>query len=185
MARISLDPPRTLLLRVVEAYSRKEYGKVLEPALAYGHSTRVLLDHLRFERRVTRWHALDQGLKHLAVMASAARIGCEWCLDFGYWEGHRLGIAMDKVRKVPGWREHPEAFSETERLVMEYAEAMTATPPAVTDELVAVLRGRLGEAALVELTSMVAIENLRSRVNSAFGLTGQGFAEQCEIRPAS
>jgi hypothetical protein len=32
---------------------------------------------------------------------------------------------------------------------------------------------------------VAARENLRSRVNSAFGLTGQGFSDQCEIRPVS
>jgi hypothetical protein len=31
------------------------------------------------------------------------------------------------------------------------------------------------------LTAMVALENLRSRVNSAFGLTGQGLADRCEV----
>ncbi|WP_308345057.1 hypothetical protein [Streptomyces sp. ISL-94] len=60
---------------------------------------------------------------------------------------------------------------------MEYAEAMTETEPAVTDELAAHLIARLGEAAFVELTAMVSLENRRSRVNSAFGLTSQGFAE--------
>jgi AhpD family alkylhydroperoxidase len=181
MARISLQPRRTPLLRLVEAYSRRRYGAVLEPALALAHNRKVLLADLRFEQRVARWDALDATLKHLAEMVAAARIGCEWCLDFGHWVAHDLGLPHDKVSKVPAWREHPEAFSGTELLVLEYAEAMTATPPAVTDELAARLLERLGEAAFVELTAVVAVENLRSRVNSAFGLTGQGFSDRCEI----
>ena len=43
--------------------------------------------------------------------------------------------------------------------MLAYAEAMTATPPAVTDEMVAGLRRELDDAALVELTMMVAVEN--------------------------
>ena len=39
----------------------------------------------------------------------------------------------------------------------------------------------LGEPALVELTAMVAVENLRSRINSAFGLVSQGFATDCAV----
>jgi alkylhydroperoxidase family enzyme len=183
MARISLDPPRTVLLRAVEAYSRRRYGAVLDPALAYGHHTKILLSYLRFEQKVAKWDALDAGLKHLAETVAAARIGCGWCMDFGYWVADDLGLPLDKIAKVPSWREHPEAFTELEQQVMEYAEAMTATPPTVTDEQSARLREELGEPALVELTTMVAVENLRSRVNSAFGLTGQGFADRCEIRP--
>jgi alkylhydroperoxidase family enzyme len=185
MARISLDPPRSLLVRVVQAYSRRRYGAVLEPALALAHNRKVLMSDLRFEQRVAKWDALDAGLKHLALMVSAARIGCEWCMDFGYWEGHRLGLAPELVRKVPFWREHRNAFSESQLLVMEYAEAMTETPPTVTDELAASLQKELGEAGFVELTVMVAVENLRSRVNSAFGLTGQGFKDRCDLGPAT
>ena len=64
---------------------------------------------------------------------------------------------------------------------MAYAEAMTTTPPGVTDEMVAGLRQQPDDAALVELTMMVAVENVRSRFNSALGLTSQGFRDRCEI----
>lgn len=92
-------------------------------------------------------------------------------------------MSPEKAGKVSSWREHRDAFSDLELLVLDYAESMTATPPTVTDELSARLQKELGEPALVELTMMAAIENLRSRVNSAFGLTGQGFSDQCELRP--
>jgi alkylhydroperoxidase family enzyme len=68
--------------------------------------------------------------------------------------------------------------------VLEYAEAMTATPPTVTDELVESLRKDLSDEQLVELTALVALENQRSRTNAALGLTSQGFKEFCELRPA-
>jgi alkylhydroperoxidase family enzyme len=69
---------------------------------------------------------------------------------------------------------------------MEYAEAMTMTPPRVTDAMVEALRRHLSEAQLVELTAIIAVEDLRSRVNSAFGLTAQGFRDRCELpSPAS
>jgi alkylhydroperoxidase family enzyme len=185
MARISLNPPRTLLVRLMETYSRRMYGKVLEPGLAFGHNRKVLMSYMRFEQKVQKWDALDPGLKHLAEMVAAARIGCEWCMDFGYWLAYDQGMPEDKIRWAPAWREHRGAFTDLEQQVMEYAEAMTTTPPAVTDELSARLGKDLGEAALVELTAVVALENMRSRVNSAFGLTGQGFAEQCELRSVS
>jgi alkylhydroperoxidase family enzyme len=55
---------------------------------------------------------------------------------------------------------------------------MTATPPEVTDEIVAELGRHLSEAQLVELTAVIAVENLRSPINSALGLTAQGFADR-------
>ncbi|MGG7571881.1 carboxymuconolactone decarboxylase family protein [Streptomyces sirii] len=181
MARISLTPRRTLTVRFAQWYSRRAYGKVMEPALAMGHHPRILRSYFSFENKVARWKALDPALKHLAELVSAAAIGCSWCVDFGYWQADRLGLPLTKISKVPAWRDHQESFTELERLVMEYTEAMTATPPTVTDELAESLRGRLGEAAFVELTMMVAVENLRSRVNSAMGLHSQGFSDNCAI----
>ena len=184
MARISLDPPRTLSYRIAARFSRRRYGAVLDPVAAVGHNTPVGLAYGLFELQVERWRTLDQGLKDLAVMAAAATIGCSWCMDFGYWESvTNHGVAAEKIHAVPHWRDS-DVFSELERLVLGYAEAMTETPPAVTDEMVAQLREHLDQAQLVELTAIVAVENLRSRVNSALGLSSQGFKDRCEI-PAS
>lgn len=180
MARISLSPPRTLFYRAMEWYSRRTYGKVLDPAKALGHNPKVLRSDLRFELAVAKWDRLDADLKALAVMASAASIGCSWCMDFGYWENRRRGMDVRKVRDVPVWRES-DAYTTLERDVMEYAEGMSATPPVVADEPAGRLLAALGEAAYVELTAMVAVENLRSRMNSALGLTSQGFKDHCEV----
>jgi AhpD family alkylhydroperoxidase len=113
-------------------------------------------------------------------MASAASIGCSWCLDFGYYLAHQDGLDEEKVRQVPRWRDS-EVFTDLERDVMAYAEAMTSTPPTVTDEQVSRLREQLGDAAVVELTLLVAIENERSRFNSAMGLASQGYSDACEL----
>ena len=185
MARISLDPPRTLSYRLAARFSRRRYGTVLDPVAAVAHNAPVGLAYGLFELQVERWRRLDRGLKDLAVMMAAATIGCSWCMDFGYWEAvMKHDVPAEKIRAVPHWRDS-DAFSGLERLVLEYAEAMTGTPPSVTDELTQRLRGHLSEAQLVELTAIVAVENLRSRINAALGLTAQGFKDRCEIPAAA
>src|SRR5262249_56310415 len=84
MARISLDPPRTLSYRLASWFSRRRYGAVLDPAAALAHNLRVGWSYSLFELQVERWKRLDPGLKDLAVMAAAANIGCSWGMDFGY-----------------------------------------------------------------------------------------------------
>ncbi len=178
--RIPVRMPRDLFGRLVAWYSRRTYGDVLDNGLVLLHHRPALLSLVAFERRVEKWDKLDPDLKTLAVMASASAIGCSWCVDFGYYAAHSKGLRVDKLREVWRWRES-EVFGETERLVLEFAEAMTATPPTVTDAMVARLTGRLGVPATVELAMMVAVENERSRLNSAFGLTSQGFSDRCEL----
>ncbi len=98
------------------------------------HHSRVLLTYVRFERSLARWHRLDDDLKGLAVLAAAARVGCAWCMDFGYWTEHPRGLGPAKLPAVPMWRDS-ELFTLLERQVLAYAEAMSATPPQVTDEI--------------------------------------------------
>jgi alkylhydroperoxidase family enzyme len=180
-ARVSMPEPRSVFGRLMAWYSRRTYGDVLDNGLALLHNPRVLISVLRFEKSVEKWGRLDPGLKTLAEMATAARIGCSWCMDFGFFVTHSRGLDTSKLEEVPRWRDSA-AFTDRERRVLEYAEAMTATPPEVSDELAAALRDDLGEPAFVELTMIVALENERSRFNTALGLTSQGFKDQCELR---
>ena len=166
--------------RLLEAYARRTWGRVPDNAYVVWHNRKVMNAVFAFERKVQRWDALDPHLASFAQMASAATIGCSWCLDFAYFLAHDEGLDEAKVREVPRWRESA-VFTDLEREVMEYAEAMTATPPTVTDEMVARLDEQLGHAAVVELTMMVAIENERSRFNSAMGLASQGYSDVCEL----
>ncbi|GAA2420260.1 carboxymuconolactone decarboxylase family protein [Actinomadura vinacea] len=180
MTRISLDPPRTLRYRLASWITRRKFGAELDPARAMGHHMGVSTGYAMLEMRALRWKAVPHRLKDLALMAASVKIGCSWCVDFGTWEANTHGVPPAKLEAVPAWRDS-DLFDEDERLVMEYAEAMSADPPAVTDELTAALRRYLDERQLVELTMMVALENLRSRFNAAAGLAGQGFKDRCEI----
>lgn len=181
MTRISLNPPRAPWYRMSEWIARRKFGAVPDPLRAMGHHRGVGTAYAMFEMQVERWRKVDHGLKDLAVMAAAVKVGCAWCVDFGTWASHMRGVPLEKVEAVPHWRDS-DLFSPLERLVMEYAEAMTEDPPGVTDELVEALRRHgFDDAQLVELTMVVAVENLRSRFNAAAGLTGQGFKAHCQV----
>lgn len=182
MARISLDPHPTLMIRIGEWYSRRRFGDVLEPARAMGHNPRVFKTCIREEMSAEKWRTVPSQIKTLAVMSAAATVGCEWCMDFGYWHGMDEGIDPAKIRDLPRWRES-RAYSDLERTAIDYAAAMSTTPVAVTDEHVTRLREHLDEAQVVELTMIIAIENQRARFNSALGLASQGFSDRCELKP--
>lgn len=176
-------PPATMsgpFARVVSAYARRTWGKVPDNLLVLWHHRPALRAVMVLEGKVAKLDRLDPHLKSFALLSSAATIGCSWCLDFGYFLAHDEGLDERKAREVPRWRES-EVFTDLERDVMAYAEAMTLTPPTVTDEMVAELAARLGTQAVVELTLIVAVENERSRFNSAMGLASQGFSDVCEL----
>jgi len=167
---------------LIKRFAKKTLGQVPSSLGVYWHNQRVLTSMAAAGGKVRKWDACDEQLKSFAHMAVAAQVGCSWCLDFNYFEAHNNHLDMDKAREVPRWRESA-VFSALERDVLEYAEAMTLTPPAVTDEMVAGLRDQLGDAALVELSAVVAFANFTTRPNIALGIESDGFAAACGLEP--
>ena len=165
---------------LLKRFSRKMIGEVPEAAGVMWQNRAVLMTSMAFGRKVQKWNKLDPNLKSFAHMAAVAQIGCSWCLDFAYFQAHNEGLDEAKASQVPRWRESP-VFTQLERDVMEYAEAMTETPPQVTDELSARLLDKLGAPALVELTAVVGFANLTARGNTAMGIESQGFSKVCEL----
>ena len=167
---------------LVKRFSKKLLGRVPEPLGVYWHNPAVLRATMGLGAKVQKWDACDASLKSFAHMAVAAQIGCSWCLDYGYFQAFNEHLDVDKAREVPRWRDSV-AFTPLERAVMDYAEAMTQTPPTVTDEMVAELLEQLGEAALVELTTFIALANMNSRGNVALGIESEGYADSCDLKP--
>jgi alkylhydroperoxidase family enzyme len=146
------------------------------------HHRPVLKVSMGTGRKATKWNKCDKDLKSYAHMAVASLIGCTFCLDLGYFQAHNEGLDGAKAREVPRWRES-DVFTPLERDVMEYAEAMSQTPPTVTDELSARLLEQLGAPGLVELTAFVALSNQAARTNVALGIKAEGFSAACGLPP--
>jgi len=167
---------------VLKGVSRKMLGEVPESLGILWHHRPVLRFSFGLGQKSARWHACDEDLKSYAHMAVAALIGCSFCLDLGYFQAHNRGLDEAKAREVPRWRES-DVFTPLERDVLEYAEAVSQTPPTVTDELSARLLEQLGAPALVELTTYVALANLYARSNVALGIEAAGLAASCGLAP--
>lgn len=167
---------------LIKRFARKMLGQVPTSIGVYWHHQPVLMAMSGLGQKVKKWDACDEQLKTFAHMAVASQVGCSWCLDFNYFEAHNKNLDMVKAREVPRWRDS-EAFTPLERQVLAYAEAMTHTEPTVTDELVDSLVKELGEAAVIELTTVIAFANFTTRANVALGIESDGFAAACGLKP--
>jgi alkylhydroperoxidase family enzyme len=182
-ARIQPAPITGIFGATVKRFSMRLLGEVPEPVGVYFHNRPVLKAFLAVSSKAQKWSACDENLKSFAHMAVAAQVGCSWCLDFGYFHAHNEGLDEWKASQVPVWRTS-DVFTPLEREVLAFAEAMTATPPTVTDEQFGKLLEQLGEPAMVELTTQIALANLYARSNVAMGIESQGFSAACELELA-
>jgi alkylhydroperoxidase family enzyme len=158
----------------------RQLGSVPEPVEVAYNNPRVAVTAQELSAGVADWDRADSALKTFAHMAVAAQVGCSWCLDVNYFLAQHHDLDPVKASQVPRWRQS-EVFTPLERDVLEYAEAMTSTPPTVSDELHARLLDRVGAAAMVELTACIGFANMASRVNTAHGVTSQGYSAACAI----
>ncbi|CAA9379013.1 MAG: hypothetical protein AVDCRST_MAG66-296 [uncultured Pseudonocardia sp.] len=176
--------PRTELTgltgSLIKRLSRRMFGRVPESIGVVWNNPEVFKAGMSLGRKVQKWDRVDQSLKSFAHMAVAAQVGCSWCLDFNYFQAQNEELDLRKASQVPRWRES-EVFTPLERQVMEYAEAMTNTPPTVDDALSGRLLEALGAAALVELNAVIGFANYTTRCNTALGIESEGFSDACEV----
>ncbi len=179
MSRLSPARPRgvDLVRRLTFIASRRMYGRTIAPIRMIAHHRPLLLGYGALSLAGERFaRSVDGRLKELAMLRSAQLVGCEWCLDFGSRLARDSGVPEEQMRDLPRWRDSPR-FAARERLVIEYAEAMTRTPVDVAEELFDRLRTEFDERQIVELTMAVAMENLYARSNWAFRLGSEGFSD--------
>jgi 4-carboxymuconolactone decarboxylase len=163
--------------------------KMIEPLEVFAHAPRLLLGYGMMELANEKVGRVEPRLKELAQLKAATLSHCEYCIDIGSSIARRSGLSDDQLLALPTYSDS-DLFSDLEKLVLDYASGISATPVDVSDELFAALREHFDEAQLVELTSVVALENFRGRFNLALGIGAAGFSEGMvcavpETRPTS
>ena len=147
-----------------------------EPLELLAHAPELLRGCLAHQQAAAEANRVPTRLKHLAELKAATLTNCEYCIDLGSQISRRAGLSDELLLALPVYRTSP-LFTELEKLVLDYAVAVTRTPVEVSDELFAKLREHFDEAQLVELTHAIALENLYGRFNLALGIGAAGFSE--------
>jgi AhpD family alkylhydroperoxidase len=144
----------------------KGSGRVLNIFRLMAHHARSLPPFHAWYPRL-REGPLDLRLRYLAYVRASQLNRCRYCVTHNGAAGRRAGIPKEQLEALADHRTSP-LFSELERLVIGYAEAMT-TQVQVDGALVETLRRELGPEALVQLTLTVAAANFTNRFNEALG----------------
>lgn len=183
--RIEPLPPKkaNLLVRAMYRVAKRRFGEVPEPFAVTAHHPRLLVANAVHETMLqSASRRLPANVRELAVFWAARSIGCSWCVDFGSMLQRLDGLDIERLKDIDNYATSPR-FTDDERAAIAYADAMSTDPHSVTDEQVADLRRRFGDAGVIELTYQIGVENMRARMNSALGITEQGFnsGDACRI----
>jgi AhpD family alkylhydroperoxidase len=117
---------------------------------------------------------LDPVLRSLVTVRVSQINGCRFCIDINSATLARRAGSQAKVDALRAWRDS-DLFDIKERAALEYVEAMSDSTQRVTDVLVDRLRRIFDDDAVVELTGLIAFQNLSTKFNVALDVPAQGF----------
>ena len=173
--RVSQPGKPPWYLRPLFWLQKRRWGQLLVPALTWARVPPLYLALTGFYAAVERKGSpLDPALRALLQARISQLNHCAFCVDFNSMIAAERAGASDKAFAVAEWPGSP-LYSPRERLALEYAEAVTRSQ--VTDELAGRVKAEFGEEAMVELTGLIAFQNMSAKFNAALDIPSQGFCE--------
>jgi uncharacterized peroxidase-related enzyme len=175
--RIAPTGPRRApwYVRLILAAQRRKYGRPLTPSFAWARLPRAFAALTLLYRSLDRpGSAIDPGLRALVQVRVSQLNGCAFCVDANSAAALERNVDPEKLAALAGSADEA-VFDARERAALAYADAMTETGRGVDEALFARLRREFDEDAVIELTALVAFQNLTSKFNAALGIPTQGL----------
>ena len=172
----------TWYVRLLFWLQRRRYGRELEPARLWGRTPRAFLAMAAMYGALDRKSSpIDPDLRALILVRVSQINWCSFCIDINSATCLKRGVSEEKLAALPQFAESPR-FDEREKAALHYAEAMTDSDRHSDPALIARLRQHFSDDAVIELTALIAYQNMSSKFNAALGVPAQGF---CEARRVS
>jgi AhpD family alkylhydroperoxidase len=155
---------------------KRNYGQVLIPGKCWGRQPKLFAAVATLYGVINRKSSpITPVLRSLVTVRVSQLNWCQFCVDINGMTLAKRAGSNEKVEALSDWRNHP-IFDECERAVLEYTEAMTGLN-GVTDEQFNALKSWFDSDAIVELTGLVAFQNMSAKFNSALDIPAQGFCQ--------
>lgn len=166
-------------VRLIFLLQRRRYGRELEPARLWGRLPRAFLAMSAMYGVLDRKSSpIDPMLRSLVQVRVSQINGCGFCVDINAASGLVRGADAKKLAQLARFAQS-DAFSEREKAALRYAEAVTDSNLGTDAALVGALRRHFDDDAIIELTALIAYQNMSSKFNAALGVPAQGF---CAVR---
>jgi len=169
-------------VRLILALQRRRHGAELESARLWGRLPRSFLALTLLYRTLDRRGSpIEPALRALLQVRISQINWCAFCTDLNGAAALERAVAPEKLAALEQFENSP-LYSERERAVLAYAEALTDPVRRVDDACFARLCAHFDEQAVLELTALAAFQNLSSKFNAALGVPAQGFCQRKTAR---
>ena len=181
-SRIPTDKARRFswYARLVLANQRRRYGQELEPARLWARTPWVFaalsLLYGALDRRAS---PIEAALRSLLTVRVSQLNWCAFCVDINSATGMKRGVSEAQIAALAHFETSP-LFDARQKAALAYAEAMTRTDAGVDDRLMARLKSHFDDDSIIELTALIAFQNMSSKFNATLDVAPQGFCCKAE-----
>ncbi|MDH3468245.1 MAG: carboxymuconolactone decarboxylase family protein [Gammaproteobacteria bacterium] len=159
---------------------KRRYGSILEPARLWGRTPKVFIAlALLYGALDRRSSPLEPSLRSLVTVRVSQINWCAFCVDINSASVLKRGVDELKLEQLERF-ESSALFTDREKAALAFTEAVTHSDRQPTAEHFKHLRAHFDDNAIIELTGLIAFQNLSSKFNAALGVEPQGF---CSIAP--
>ncbi|MCB0361858.1 MAG: carboxymuconolactone decarboxylase family protein [Bdellovibrionales bacterium] len=156
---------------------RRKYGKVLKPGLLWARSPKVFAGVALLYGAIDRKSSpIDPVIRSLLTVRISQINWCAFCVDINSATMLKRGADQAKLDALDKW-ESSSLFSEKEKVALSYAESITLSNLNVTTEVMTRLKESYSDDEIVELTALIAFQNMSSKFNSALEVPAEGFCK--------
>jgi AhpD family alkylhydroperoxidase len=165
-------------VRLFLANQRRRYGQELEPARLWARTPKVFaMLALLYGALDRRRSPIEPALRSLLTVRISQINWCAFCVDINAATGMKRGISEAQFDALNDFTNSP-LFDDRQKAALAYAEAMTRTDAGVDDALMARVKSHFDDDSVIELTALIAFQNMSSKFNAALDVAPQGFCRK-------
>lgn len=154
---------------------QRKYGQHLEPARVWASNPRLFMAVASVYGVLDRKKSpIAPELRSLISIRVSQINGCRFCVDLNSATFIKRSHSEAKCQALEYWKQSP-LFSAAEKAALHYAEQMSFSHQQVDEHCFNTLKGYFDEHAIIELTALIAFQNMSSKFNSALDIEPQGF----------
>lgn len=163
-------------------HQKRKYGQKLIPSLVWAQVPKLFLAIATLYGVIERKKSpLSPELRSLITVRVSQINWCRFCIDINSATLIKRSGSEDKAQQLENWQ-NSSLFSEREQAALNYAEKVTYSDQQVDDACFKKLQKYFNEKEIIELTALIAFQNMSSKFNSALDIDPQGF---CKINKSA
>lgn len=160
-------------LRIIFWMQTRKYGTPLQSAMLWAKSPILFFTLSMMYQALIRSNSPVSDVLRSMILIRVSQInGCHFCIDLNTHIALNKMLNEEKIINLLHWQSST-IYNKADKIALEYTEAVTNNSK--TTSLRKELSNYYSEKEIIEITSIIAFQNMSTKFNNALDVKPQGF----------